>query len=157
MDAHGVTKNAPFRAAANGGRLFPLEDANRALPLVRRIAADIVRQQKKVCDIEEKCLVPGAGQAGGEDLVALRRRYDVELNKLHELTDELNAIGCEVKDVHRGIVDFRTVYRGREVEFCWRPGDEKIEFWHELNDGFHDRRMIDADFTAEVADAESSL
>ncbi len=155
MDAYGVTKSAPCGAATNGGRLFTLEQANRALPLVRRIIADIVRQQKKVCGLEERCPVPGEDAASHADLDAPRRQYDAELDKLRELADELNAIGCEVKDVRRGIVDFRTIFRGREVEFCWRHGQEKIEFWHELNDGFHDRRMIDADFTAEVAGTES--
>lgn len=155
MEVQGVTKAGARQGSGRGGRLFSLKHAGRTLPLVKRIVADIVQQHTKVCILEERRLVPHPKDADDERLWTLRKRYDAELDKLRRLADEISAIGCELKDVRRGIVDFRTLYRGQEVELCWRLGQDKIEFWHELSDGFHDRRMIDEDFVAEVSRAES--
>jgi len=34
--------------------------------------------------------------------------------KLRELADELKAVGCELRDWERGLVDFRVISEGRE-------------------------------------------
>jgi hypothetical protein len=31
---------------------------------------------------------------------------------------------------------------------CWRLGEEKIEFWHDVDEGFRGRKPIDDDFLA---------
>jgi hypothetical protein len=30
---------------------------------------------------------------------------------------------------------------GREVYLCWKYGEQKIEFWHEIDSGFSDRQV----------------
>ena len=115
---------------------------------------DIVNSHKTVCALEQRCQVPLPG-VSREEVEEIRWRYDEELDKIQQLSDELSAIGCELKDVRRGIVDFRALHQGRIIEFCWRHGEETIQHWHGLDDGFHDRRLIDADFFAEATPAES--
>lgn len=152
MEVDGVTKARRCRSIGKSSSLFTLERANRALPLVRRIVADIVAQHKKVCELEETCHTLAEEGDGAES----RERLRVELEHVRQLAEELSAVGCELKDWRRGIVDFPTSYQGREVEFCWRIGEEKIEYWHELDDGFHARRMIDETFIAEVLQSNAS-
>lgn len=149
MEFPGVAKSGRSQAAGRRPRLFTLEHANRTLPLVRRIVADVIVRYKKICALEERCQGPipdGADAAIDE----LRRQYGVELDALRRLADELSAVGCDLKDVRRGIVDFRALHGGRIIELCWRHGEESLQFWHELNDGFHDRRNIDDQFYGAV-------
>ncbi len=154
MESNGATKTRRNKHAGKTTCLFSLEHANRSLPLVRRIVADIVKQHRRVSALEEQCHAPKSVD-GVDRFEELRRRYGATLDKLQQLTDELSAIGCVLGDSRRGIVDFRTLYRGREVELCWRLGEEKIEYWHELVAGMHGRQAIDAEFAAEVQPAET--
>jgi len=131
-------------------RLFTLEHANRTLPLVRRIVRDIVRQHKKVSLLEEQCHGPEP-VATGEAMDLLRWQYRSALEKLEGLIDELADIGCELKDLRRGLVDFRAMHRGRPIEFCWRLDEDRIIHWHDLNAGYHARTPIDAAFLRELA------
>lgn len=47
-----------------------------------------------------------------------------------------------VKDVQRGLVDFPAVVGGREVFLCWEQGEERIEFWHDIDDGYAGRERL---------------
>ena len=147
MEVYGATKTGRRQGSQRRLRLFTLEHANRSLPLVRRIVADIVVKHKRICALEERCQVARPGTSEDE-LEDLRRRYGDALDELRRLADEISAIGCELKDVRRGIVDYRAIHHGRVIEFCWRHGEREICYWHELDDGFHDRRPIDAEFFA---------
>jgi hypothetical protein len=56
------------------------------------------------------------------------------------LIDEIKAYGCVLKDLNAGLLDFLAERDGREVYLCWRYGEDKIEFYHELHTGFQGRR-----------------
>jgi hypothetical protein len=155
METNGATKTEQHRGSGQSPCLFTLQHANRTLPLVRRIAADIVKQHKRVCAFEERCHAPRAG-CSDDHLEELRVQYGVALDKLRQLADELAAIGCTLGDSRRGIVDFRTLHQGREVELCWRLGEGAIEYWHELDAGLHGRQTIDAEFIAQTLHAEAT-
>jgi len=124
-------------------RLFTLEHANRALPLVKRIVADIVKQYKKVSALEEECEVAGAAD---ESMDLTRDRYGAELERLRELAEELQSIGCELKDWRRGLVDFPAVHQGRQIYLCWRLGENDVHHWHERDAGYHGRQPVDETF-----------
>ncbi len=64
--------------------------------------------------------------------------------EINAIVIEIAALGVEVKDPDRGLVDFRAMRRGREVYLCWRLGEgDRIRFWHDLDSGFAGRRAID--------------
>lgn len=125
--------------------LFTLEQAHRALPLVKRIVADIVaqyRQLERLQTLRRKWLTQGREGAAAK----LDRRAAEGAARLNDLINEVNAIGCVVKDWEAGMVDFRTVHDGREVLLCWKLGEDRIRHWHEANAGASARRPIDAAF-----------
>ena len=49
----------------------------------------------------------------------------------------------QVKDPDRGLLDFPTVVEGRPALLCWQVGEERIEFWHTIEDGFAGRQPIE--------------
>jgi hypothetical protein len=55
-------------------------------------------------------------------------------------------MGVLVKDLDTGLVDFPTLFRGVEVYLCWKLGENGIEFWHGVEEGFRGRKSIDQDF-----------
>lgn len=147
MEVYGVADTEQQQPTRNPARIFTLDQANRTLPLVSRIAADIVRQHKKVCDLEDIYQRPGPSTSE-EGRIALREKCLAEVEHLRELGDELAAVGCQLKDWRRGIVDFFAIRDGQPIEFCWRLGEDRISHWHETDAGFRARQPIDEEFLA---------
>ena len=40
-----------------------------------------------------------------------------------------------MRRVEDGLVDFPALREGREVHLCWRSGEAKIDYWHEVDAG----------------------
>ena len=127
-------------------RVFSVDQANRALPLVRRIAEDIVvqyrRWQEKVREFE---MVTSQSTAEAPDHRAERLQREVQelAAEIDGYIGELTDLGVEFKDYERGLVDFPGERDGRPVYLCWQLGEPEVRFWHELEAGFLGRQPID--------------
>ena len=118
---------------------FSLDEANRTLPLVRRICSDIVKTQQRVADLESamadmstKAAAQGAGKT----------QIDHAMERFQAFVEELQSIGCQLKDHKTGLVDFLSRYQGRDICLCWKLGEDQIEYWHELNAGYAGRQPV---------------
>ena len=70
--------------------------------------------------------------------------YLEHLLQLQSCVTRLQKLGCLVKSVEQGLVDFPHLKEGREVYLCWKHGEDDILFWHEIKAGFGGRtRIID--------------
>jgi hypothetical protein len=121
--------------AARPVRHFTLEQANKTLPLVKRIVADIVRTHTEVTQLQSAMETTGA---------AIQDRLAKTLEHLQDYVEELTEVGGELKDYRLGLIDFIGLHEGRDVCLCWKLGEEKILFWHELRTGFAGRQPIAA-------------
>ena len=73
-----------------------------------------------------------------------RRPTDPVAREIEALLREIAGLGAELKDPDRGLIDFRSLLRGRDVYLCWQLGDgDRIAFWHELGTGFAGRKIIE--------------
>jgi hypothetical protein len=140
MDAYEAV-SLPGSAALTGKKYFTLEKANRSLTLVRRIVRDVVQEYHRVLALRDACS-DRARQAQGPEVERARNRYLGAADRLAELNEELEKIGCELKDFQCGLVDFPGMLDGREVCLCWKLDEERIEHWHEVDTGFSGRRPI---------------
>jgi len=144
MDAFEAV-SLPMSETQVGKKYFSLAEANRALALVRRIVEDVVRNYTHLCELHAACRSFDANGNTAE-IETLRQEYASVTDYLSELNEELEKVGCELKDYRLGLVDFPARLAGREVCLCWRLGEDEIAYWHETDGGFAGRRMIGADF-----------
>ena len=56
--------------------------------------------------------------------------------------EQVQALGGVPKDLGLGLVDFIHLRDGREVNLCWRYGEERITHWHGLDEGFASRKPL---------------
>lgn len=134
-------------------RFFTVEEANRTLPLVRRIVQDIVDGYPDFQRQKELYHQLGQAHPGPElqgRLEALRESIDEYTDRLHGFLRELDQVGCTLKDYEEGLVDYHSIYRGRPVLLCWRLGEARVAYWHELESGFTGRQPITAEFAEEL-------
>jgi hypothetical protein len=120
-------------------RRFTLDQANRTLPLVSRIVADIVKVHKNATAQQGQL---ERMQQSNKNRPQAEKELEKLLERLHELLDELADIGCEMKDFQIGLVDFIGRHQARDVYLCWKLGETKIVFWHELDAGVAGRQPI---------------
>ncbi|MAG57226.1 MAG: hypothetical protein CMJ83_13110 [Planctomycetes bacterium] len=62
--------------------------------------------------------------------------------ELQERIRELNRLGAILKDPMNGLIDFYTWAGGDMAFLCWRHGEDTIEYWHGLEDGYPGRRPV---------------
>lgn len=118
-------------------RRFTLEQANKALPLVKRVVADIINAHKSHTDSQSR-----AESLSGKDQLEAQKSADSSHDRLQELVSELTDIGCEIKDYQTGLIDFVARHEDRDIYLCWKLGEEKIMYWHELHTGFAGRQPV---------------
>jgi len=113
------------------GKIFSRQEADRMVPLLRRIVVSlrarewlIQRKRRDLTTLEE-----GAGAA--------RTRLRGELERLEEdlkgCHQELEALGCFLRDASLGIVECFGDLGGEIVYFQWRPGLLGFSFFHSLD------------------------
>ena len=112
---------------------FSFIQAQKALKLVRPIVIDCQRLFK-----DTKKSLP----------LSTEQEKSIKSQAEHYIK-ELEQIGCTLQDPARGIVDFITVYEGREVMLCWRLDEPTILHWHEIGASFQQRRAITPEFLRE--------
>jgi len=129
-----------------GHKYFTLESANRALPLVRRVMADLTALHPRWRELVDRYEV-AAGRSRpewGESPEQLALRHDIEevAREIASCIAELDQVGCVFKGFEPGLVDFYGTLDGRDVFWCWREGEDTITHYHELEMGFAGRRPV---------------
>jgi hypothetical protein len=134
-------------------RYFTLAEAHRLLPEIRRIMGEVlelfaVHQEvdAKLQEAMRRIIMLGGSIADRDAFAGMRSQRDTAATALNGFVEELHSLGCQVKDLSLGLIDFPTLYRDEEVLLCWRFGEETIEYWHGLEEGFRGRKAIDQEF-----------
>jgi hypothetical protein len=134
-------------------RHFTLAEAERMLPEVDRALRDALfhKAEYQAADAELNATMQGIRMAGGSRVnpgpfLATRARRDASTAALREIFEKIEKMGVLVKDLDIGLIDFLTLYQGREVCLCWKLGEEGIRFWHGMEEGFAGRKPIDEKF-----------
>ena len=124
-------------------RLFTPAQANRTLPLVRRIVGDILSrggELRTLVEAHPQGLPPEHHERAG--------RLDGELR---ELFRELERIGCSFRDAgfQRGLVDFPARIDGEDVLLCWQTEEPAVAWYHAPEAGFAGRTPIPEELLSE--------
>jgi hypothetical protein len=129
-------------------KLFTLEEAQRTLPLVRRIVEDLTDAypQWRASVAKFELLSGNARAESGEtgDIAAAREEVARHADRISSYLQELEAIGCVFKGFDAGLVDFYSLRDDRPIFLCWKLGELRIDHWHEIAAGFAGRQPIDA-------------
>ena len=126
-------------------RLFTVDEANRTLPLVRRIVEDVVRQHRiwreKILELD---LVASSSRAEEPRLRAevLEKEATELAREIDGYQKELEELGIQLKDRRLGLVDFPSDLAGKRVLLCWRLGETEVQFWHEEDAGYSGRQPL---------------
>jgi hypothetical protein len=134
----------------DGPRYFTVEEANDAV-------GDLQLEFGRIAQVRSE-LRPLVESLGGADLVVAvlqrgqaappgREADVVRLRVLADLisaaVERINALGCLVKDLDLGLVDFYALRDDEPVFLCWQFGEPAVVHWHPLDEGFASRQPLE--------------
>ena len=131
-------------------KTFTLEEAHSLLPVLRSLlkrAMDgkgvIEEVEKELQDLKHRILLSGGLRVDVPAVAARRAERDKAFQNIKDTLAEIDAIGVQVKDLDIGLLDFPCAVGDEIVLLCWKYGEEKIEFWHGMEEGFKGRKPLD--------------
>ena len=70
--------------------------------------------------------------------------YPETVNRVIDIFRDLTTKGVLIKDMNQGLIDFPAIGSdGHEVYLCYMLGEETINFFHGVEDGFAGRRSVE--------------
>jgi len=128
----------------NFEKLFSPEEANDLIPrlelLIRETQAALKVLRSRVAElaIDDDRLVNLALPEIIERYPTLRGPGEA----LAEAVAQIESLGCFLKDVDQGLVDF-PFDNGDEIAFlCWQYGEPHLIAWHSIENGFSGRQPL---------------
>lgn len=125
--------------------LFTVDQANRTLPLVRKIVQDVVafhrRWRETILELD-LAVSTARPEASRGSALELEQKAQGIARDLEACQRELDELGIQLKDPRLGLVDFPSEILGRPMLLCWRLGEPEVRFWHETDAGFSGRQPL---------------
>ena len=117
-------------------KVYTPAEANRTLPYVKGVVADILEKAQELRDKTEVSAAPESD----DDLEQIQQ-------DLLSLMEELEGIGASFKDwnFEVGLVDFPGRIGSDDVLFCWRSDEDSVRWYHTEGEGFAGRQLIPED------------
>jgi len=123
-------------------RIFTLAEAEALLPTLRSLLGEIGDAWEQVRKLDPE--VQKARDASAFDGYSKAGvRYVESISHLMLLIHQVKDMGVLLKDAEKGLCDFPYVRQGRIVYLCWQLGEDRIEYWHDIEAGFAGRERLD--------------
>lgn len=124
-------------------KYFSLDEAQVMVPVVKELLEKILAIRKRM-----------------NMRSALKIRYDdvffdthnsikksMEMHKcayeFFQIVDALMDAGVFVKDPAIGLIDFYSRFNGEEIFLCYKYPEEKILYWHGIEEGYVRRKSVE--------------
>ena len=132
---------------------FTLAEAQSLIPRVDQLLRDAIARkatyeeaEREIHSFQERVMMMGGVAVDRDRALDSRSRRETAASELRTAIEEVQEVGCLIKDLDIGLIDFPTTYHGNEVYLCWKLGESAIEYWHGVEEGFAGRKPIDEEF-----------
>jgi len=129
-------------------RTFTLDEASSLLPRLSELLLQTQecklrhdQHQDQIAEYTRR--MSSNGDILERDLNETRQELAKAAAELSSLVEKVQEMGCELKDIDQGLIDFRAEREGREVHLCWKLGEPDIRWWHDLESGFAGRQPLE--------------
>jgi hypothetical protein len=123
-------------------RIFTLSEAQGLIPQLRSLIEEISETWNRIRELNpdiqkarDAAAFDGFSKSGVE--------YVEAVSHLMLLIHQVKDMGVILKDAEKGLCDFPYMRQGKVVYLCWQLGEERIEYWHDIETGFAGREPLD--------------
>ncbi|ADU51771.1 Protein of unknown function DUF2203 [Thermaerobacter marianensis DSM 12885] len=139
---------------AGGRKFFTPDEATALLPVIRqrllrlrRLYQKARQSYREMEQIKAVGYKPDGTLIMSYDYKLARQALRAAIEEANQLLAEIHGLGCLVKDVDLGLVDFPARINGEPVLLCWRLGEPRVAYYHGEHEGFRGRKPLPPDLT----------
>ena len=139
----------PEQDAERPERLFNRQEAENLLPLLQTLLTAAIEKKKasevieqEFSRVQNRILLYGGIIPPYAYLAEKKVERDSCVAAIREALGKIEQAGCVVKDLDVGLVDFPSVVNDEQVYLCWKLGEERIRYWHRMDEGFARRKPL---------------
>lgn len=114
---------------------FSIIEAESLLPRISPLLRRAQRLKAELERYEQVSMRQRVRTDGSEELIEFSEILDSEHQTLkesfYETVDKLCELGCIIRDLDQGIINFYTLFEGKDVFLSWQQGERRINHWHE--------------------------
>lgn len=119
-------------------KYFTLHEAQALLPIIKE---ELFYLQKLQNEFQEK-YIDLRSLSDEEDAFELECQLEFLQMEANLHVKNIHNHGVQLKDIDHGLIDFPAKIKGEEVLLCWKQGENEIEYYHGIHDGFRGRKKI---------------
>jgi hypothetical protein len=123
-------------------KYYTVEEANALLPKLEPLMKQLLARRARATRLAQQMghlLGDYRSNVGAAELSVLTQDFAA----IERMLAKIRAYGVVIKDINAGLLDFLSERNGRDVYLCWRYGEDRVAFFHELHTGFAGRQHID--------------
>jgi len=125
-------------------KLFSTDDADELIPTLEVLIRDLQFQAVSLREQIQELV------RADQHLDSMRLPQIIESHpelrpvtaRMAELANKIESLGCFLKDIDQGLVDFPSELGDEVIFLCWQFGEPRVTAWHPIDRGFGDRRPI---------------
>ena len=121
---------------------FTLDEANALIPWLAEKFQNLNLVRQEYVSIQERMNDPRINSGNEIEVSELKSTSDQLGRQLEEGVEEILDQGIIVRDMSLGLVDFPSLRDDRDIYLCWIGGEVRVDYWHEVNQGFSHRQPI---------------
>jgi hypothetical protein len=128
-------------------RHYTVDEANALIPTLSPVLEDVHDLYSRLQEAQEvvrevQHLASQNGNAKSTRILEPEvdmSRLQSEMRKRLEFLAGLDVV---LKDIEMGLVDFPTRLYEHDVYLCWHLGEDRVGYWHEIEEGYRGRRPL---------------
>ncbi len=126
-------------------RYFSINEAREELPIIQEILETLQEHVQKIKMLSSVHI--DLNDVEADEYTTLNTQFAKDYHhvsyQLYTEVEKLLTIGCVLKDIEEGLIDFYAEHEGRDIFLCYKLGEDTITHWHELDTGYSARRPVE--------------
>jgi hypothetical protein len=139
-------------------KFYGIGDANDLLPDLTAVVGRLREQRAELVELRDAFRDhakegsdaevaadrdPGGATATDDpELRRIRLRMSGIVDQMAADVAWLDERGIVLRDIPTGLLDFPALAAGRQVWLCWRLGEDRVDWWHAMDEGFAGRQPM---------------
>lgn len=130
-------------------KYFTLDEANQLVPALEIKLSRLLRIKKDMAELIDQMQEKGldvetlfADSKTDEDLTHLKSNLERLGHTFNTSLVDIEQMGCMIKDLDLGLIDFYAIHDNSEIFLCWQLGEKDIRYWHGTSEGFSARKNL---------------
>lgn len=129
-------------------KLFSPERANALIPKLEPLIEELLARRRELAikllesDPALHHAEPHRPRIAAARSALPQPRFGELKQEIGRLIYRIESLGCVLKDIDLGLVDFPSMFLDEPVYLCWKLGESTIAYWHGVDEGFAARKAL---------------